>query len=96
LEKYFQEIFVTSQNKKKEKKETTEEQSALSKAWIPMRSGIVLISILSILMAVFTAWQVIPQKGWLEGILYGLLFGGLIWIVFLGMQLFYRFTGPKR
>ena len=89
---------MTSPNKNKGKKGTNEEidLSSLHKPWIPMRTGIGLITIASIGMAVFTAWQVIPDKGWLQGSLYGLLFGGLIWIVFFGMQLFYRITGPKR
>ena len=89
-----------NKNKKSKEKETTGKQpsitASISDAWISMRSGIIIISIVSIGMAVMTAWQAIPQKGWLEGSLLGLFFGILIWVVFLGMQLFYRVTGPKR
>ena len=49
-----------------------------------MRSGVKIIAFTSIAMAVLTAWQVIPSKGWLEGILWGLLFGILIWAIFFG------------
>ena len=56
-----------------------------------MRGGIKIIAVTSIAMAVLTAWQVIPSKGWLEGILWGLLFGVLIWAIFFGNILLQRF-----
>ena len=59
--------------------------------WISMRSGTIIIIFTSIGMAVLTAIQVIPVKGWLEGILWGLLFGGLIWVIFFGMIFINRF-----
>lgn len=58
--------------------------------WISMRTGLRVIAMTSIAMAILTAYQAIPQKGWLEGILWGLLFGGLIWVVFLGFYFFNR------
>ena len=59
--------------------------------WIQMRTGVIIIAITSIGMAVLTAWQAIPNIGITNGILYGLFFGGLIWIIFLGFLLFRRF-----
>ncbi len=56
-----------------------------------MRVGVIVISITSVVMAVLTAYQAIPLKGVVDGILYGLLFGGMIWIVFFGFILFNRF-----
>ncbi len=56
-----------------------------------MRSGIITIAITSVVLAVLIAWQVIPSRGWLEGILWGLLFGALIWIIFFGNILINRF-----
>jgi len=41
-------------------------------------------------MAVLTAWQVVPVRGWIAGLLYALLFGGIIWAIFFGLRLFYR------
>jgi hypothetical protein len=79
--------------KKKKSKQKTEDQDirkALSQPWISMRSGVKIIAITSVLMAALTAWQVIPSKGWLEGILWGLLFGALIWAVFFGNILLNR------
>jgi uncharacterized membrane protein len=73
-------------------KKTKEEKTETPKAqpWISMRSGIKIIAFTSIVMAVLTAWQVIPSKGWLEGILWGLLFGVLIWAIFFGNILINR------
>ena len=56
-----------------------------AKPWISMRSGIIIISIVSIGMAVLTAIQAIAVKGWVEGILWGVVFGALIWALFFGM-----------
>ncbi|HEY6071996.1 MAG TPA: hypothetical protein VIV15_01050 [Anaerolineales bacterium] len=71
-------------NKKKKKKEMKEVREAMSQPWISMRTGIRVVAVASILMAILTAWQVIPVKGWVEGILWGLLFGALIWVIFFG------------
>lgn len=80
--------------KKKKKKQKSIEQDieeSLNKPWISMRKGVNIIAVTSVLMAVLTAWQAIPSKGWLEGILWGLLFGGLIWVVFFGNILINKF-----
>ena len=73
-------------------KKTKEEKTEIPKPqpWIAMRSGIKIIAFTSIAMAVLTASQVIPSKGWLEGILWGLLFGVLIWAIFFGNILINR------
>ena len=79
--------------KKKKSKKTSEEQDihkALSQPWISMRSGMKIIAVTSVVMAALTAWQVIPSKGWLEGILWGLLFGAFVWAIFFGNILLNR------
>ncbi len=73
-------------NKDKPEKKTP----PAAQPWISMRSGIRVIAIASLGMAILTAWEVVPQKGWLEGILWGLLFGALIWVIFFGMYWFNR------
>ena len=80
--------------KKKKNKPKSKEQDLekrLSQPWISMRSGLKIMTVTSIALAVLTAWQVIPSKGWLEGILWGLLFGALIWAIFFGNILITRF-----
>lgn len=59
--------------------------------WISMRSGVIIIAITSLGMTVLTAIQVIPVKGWVEGLLWSVLFGALIWVVFFGMNFINRF-----
>ncbi|MCE1252677.1 MAG: hypothetical protein LWX83_03900 [Anaerolineae bacterium] len=83
----------TKKGKKSEQQGEEKQQQQLHPTpWISMNSGLKIIAITSIGMAVLTMWQLIPQIGWLEGILYGLLFGGMIWAIFFGMQLFFKFT----
>ncbi len=80
---------MAKKSKQKDKKQITE-QIPLNAPWIPMRAGVIAITIISIAMAVLTAWEAVPVKGLTQGILYGIFFGGLIWIIFLGFILFRR------
>ena len=83
---------MTKKKKNKQKpKEQTIEAKNLNQPWISMRTGVRIMAVASIGMAVLTAWQVIPVKGWLEGILWGLLFGALVWAIFFGNILITRF-----
>jgi len=61
-----------------------------------MRSGLRIVGLASFGMMILTAWEVVPVKGWLEGVLYGLLFGGFIWVIFFGMLLLNRFIRRLR
>ncbi|HMB24443.1 MAG TPA: hypothetical protein VKP08_16485, partial [Anaerolineales bacterium] len=70
--------------KKSKKKKAPKEEKQSPQPWISMRSGLIVIAITSVAMAALTAWQVNPLRGWLEGILWGLLFGALIWAIFFG------------
>jgi len=64
---------------------------ALSQPWIQMKTGIYVVTAASILMAVLTTWQSLEGGlPWLDSILYGLLFGALVWVIFYFSQLFFR------
>jgi len=76
--------------KKSKKPKAQKEEKSLSQPWINMRQGMIIMAITSVALAVLTAWQVIPSKGWVEGILWGLLFGALIWAIFFGNILINR------
>jgi len=78
-------------SKKSKKRKEQKVEDAIMQPWLSMRGGIKIIAVTSIAMAVLTAWQVIPSKGWLEGILWGLLFGVLIWALPIGNILLQRF-----
>jgi len=60
-----------------------------------MKTGLRVIWIASIGMAVLTAIQVVPERGLVEGIFWGVVFGGMIWLIFWGYYLFHRFLRPK-
>jgi hypothetical protein len=83
---------VSKKKKSNRPKKQKEEQNLnLNQPWISMRKGLIIIAITSVVMAILTAWQVVPIKGWLEGILWGLLFGALIWAIFFGNILINKF-----
>jgi len=83
------EAIVAKKSKRQDEKQITE-KTPLNAPWISKRNGVIIITITSIAMAVLTAWEVIPTKGVTQGLLYGILFGGLIWLIFLGFILFRR------
>jgi hypothetical protein len=76
--------------KKSKKKKAQKDGKQPVQPWISMRSGMIVIAITSVALAALTASQVIPSRGWLEGILWGLLFGALIWAIFFGNLLINR------
>jgi hypothetical protein len=80
---------IVAKNRKKRKEQKGQEN--INQPWISMRNGLKIMTITSLAMAGLTAWQVVPSKGWLEGILWGLLFGALVWAIFFGNILITRF-----
>jgi hypothetical protein len=58
--------------------------------WIERNTGFMLITIVSIGLAVWVAWQSILGGGtfW-KGALWGICFGASIWLVFFGMNYFH-------
>ena len=71
-------------NKTSKKTKEEKEEFPINKPWVSMRGGMIIMAIVSVALAVLIASQVIPANGWLEGILWGLLFGGMIWAIFFG------------
>lgn len=68
---------------KKGKNKRKPEQK-INDSWLSMRSGIKVIAFASIAVVILTAWQGAQTVGWLKGILWGLVFGGSIWLIFFG------------
>jgi uncharacterized membrane protein YiaA len=84
---------------KKSKTKTEEEnksQQYQNEPWLSMRTGFIVITIVSIGMAVLTAWNAVQTQGLLNGILWGLAYGAGIWGVFAVALLFNRFIRGKR
>ena len=78
-----------AKNKNKTKKTPKEKEeefsiNQLTQPWVSLRGGMIIMAIVSLALAVLIAWQVIPYNGWLKGIFWGLLFGGMIWAIFFG------------
>lgn len=68
----------------------------LSKPWIQRQAGFRMITALSIGIMILVAVQIIMGSGdWGRGLLWGFLFGGSIWFVFIGMNWFHSFFHPK-
>jgi hypothetical protein len=58
--------------------------------WIDKKSGLFIITAVSIMLVIFAAWQYTPVVGLRDGILYGLLYGVMLWVVFMGSQFIFR------
>jgi hypothetical protein len=76
----------TRKNKRKLARETSQpaEEIKLSdfrRSWITMRTGIRLITVISIALGIFTSIN-LRAGGWGQSLLWGLVFGGSIWLVF--------------
>jgi hypothetical protein len=80
---------------KKKKEEDSKSAKQFNEPWISMRIGLIVITIVSIGMAVLTAWNAVQTQGWLEGILWGLGFGAAVWGAFFFMLGFNRFVRRK-
>ena len=80
---------------KKTAKQAASSSGLQGNAWIPYRTGIIIIAILSIGMIAMTAYQAVTEFGmtWAEGLLRGVIFGGSLWIIFFGFILLNRLLG---
>jgi hypothetical protein len=59
--------------------------------WISIRTGIIVIGVMSLAMTVWTGSTTIPALGFWEGLLWALITGGSLWLIFLIGLLFHRF-----
>jgi hypothetical protein len=71
---------------------------SIRQPWISRGTGFTAITVISVAMAIWTAWQNVSGGGSLwNGILWGLAFGASIWLVFFGMNYFHSlFNGTHR
>jgi hypothetical protein len=75
---------VAKNNNKTKKKPKEKKEELPIRPWVSMRGGMIIMGITSVVLAILVASQAIPSTGWLEGIGWGLLFGGMIWAIFFG------------
>lgn len=72
---------MSKKSKTASKAESNPEESKPS-AWLPMKTGLILMGILSVAMVVWVAVQADPAMPLGERILWGLGFAGSIWVIF--------------
>ena len=74
-----------AKNLKNQMKKSNKSKVDPHSPWIKMRTGLVVITIVSIGMAVFMGWPVYQATDSLaEGLLWGFGFGIAIWAIFFG------------
>ncbi|MEW6178726.1 MAG: hypothetical protein AB1522_02250 [Chloroflexota bacterium] len=83
-----------SKNKTNSTKEQTPELNA--QPWIPLKSGLMVVGIVSLLLAIWTVATSNPEIPLLERILWGVVFGGSIWLVFLFFLLINRLLRRRK
>lgn len=77
-------------------KNNKQENEIQRKPWIPRKTGLVAMTIVSISLALWVVWQVVATEDNIgKGVLWGLIFGGSTWLVFLGMNFFHSLFGGK-
>jgi polyferredoxin len=62
-----------------------------NQGWISMRTGMIALSIVSLAMTAWAAYVFIPSIGLWEGLLWAIIAGGSLWLIFLVTLLFHRF-----
>lgn len=72
---------VSSQDSTKEGNESIQGKSD---SWVSKQMALIIITIISLAMAIYTGSQTVPALGWLEGLLWAVGYGGSIWVVFMG------------
>lgn len=68
----------------------------LSDPWLGMRTGMLIMGVVSLGMAGLTAYTAAPAIGWPEAIFWGLVFGLGVWLVFGIFYYFNLFVRGKR
>lgn len=67
---------------KKRRAKAVQTPTTGSKPWIQLRTGLILIGVLSLVFGTFTAYQVWSAVGWREALLWGLGGAGAVWLAF--------------
>jgi len=81
----------------KQKKKKQESRGNLNSTWLQMRTGLIIITVVSIGIGIFMGRAVYQiDHNIQEGILWGLGFGGAIWAIFIIALLFNRIVRGNR
>lgn len=71
---------------KKKSKQSKPRPDALrtNQPWIPLRSGLIIMGVVSLALTIFTIWQTYGPLTFAESLRYGLVRGGSLWVIFAG------------
>jgi sterol desaturase/sphingolipid hydroxylase (fatty acid hydroxylase superfamily) len=87
---------VAKETKQKSKRDKPEPAQYSERPWISMRTGLTVVTLASIAMAVLTGYTTVPALGWLEGGLWAIGFGVAVWLAFVLYFLFSRWARRKQ
>jgi hypothetical protein len=76
--------FVTKKSTRQKKKKSGAKQKQPSKtgAWLPTRGGLMAVGVASVLLTIWITFQATKVSSLGESLLWGLGFGGSIWLIF--------------
>ena len=81
----------------KKNKEKEPEIKFERKPWIEKTRGLQVIGLAGLLLGVLVAYQIIRGSGdWGQGILWGLIFGGSVILVYFGMNAFHKLMNKNK
>ena len=80
----------------KESKKKSAPVQYSNQPWVSLRTGLIAVTLVSIGMAVLTAYTTVPALGWLEGMLWAVGFGAGVWFAFVLFFLFSRWARRKQ
>lgn len=81
----------------KKSKENKPEEKFERKPWIEKTKGIQVIILAGLFLGVLVAYQIIRGSGnWGQGILWGLIFGGSVFLVYFGMNAFHNLMNKNQ
>lgn len=82
--------------KKRVQKRPQQEAEGKVKPLIMQRSGLQIVTLFSLMLAAFMAWQLYPTEGPLRALFWGLAAGFSIWITFGLGFLLHKFAQRRR
>jgi hypothetical protein len=98
---------LSSQNKKNRRKkarlvnqtqEVEDKSTGKNQNWLSMSKGVRVITVMSLSLGLWTSYNTVRALGWAEGLMWGFIFGGSIWLVFFlafYVNKFFR-RGPRK
>ena len=83
-------------SKNKSSSSKNQPQDLVPQPWIPFKTGVIVVGVVSILLAIWTIITSNPELPLIERILWGVVFGGSIWPVFLFFLLINRLLRKRK